>query len=147
MLAHARFSGGSNNVLRCCFHDGREIEGYVGTLVGAVRTQQLLIENCVFINGMGEAISAGNSPDLTVRHCVFYNNFIRAMTAHMERADILVHLDHNLICDSIPQKVNNALLRIRHVDALRAGVRSLEDGIARLEARLAALEARDTPPA
>ena len=115
-----QISGGSQNIIRRCFHDGREIEGYVGTLIGASQTANLLIENCVFINGMGEAISASNSPDLTVRHCVFYNNFIRAMTAHMERADILVHLDHNLICDSIPQKVNNALLRIWHVDALRA---------------------------
>ncbi|MBB5032117.1 right-handed parallel beta-helix repeat-containing protein [Prosthecobacter vanneervenii] len=113
-------TGGSNHIIRRCFHDGRELEGYVGTFIGATNTHELLVENSVFINGMGEAIGASNCPDLTVRHCVFYNNFIRAMTAHMETPDVLVHFHHNLVCDSIPTKVNNALLRIWHADALRS---------------------------
>ncbi len=115
-----QMSGGSHNIIRRCFHDGREIEGYVGTLVAPSRERNLLIENCVFINGMGEAIGASNCPDLTVRHCVFYNNFIRAMTAHVDTPDVLVHFHHNLVCDSIPSKVNNSLLRIWHADALRS---------------------------
>ena len=115
-----QMSGGSHNIIRHCFHDGRETEGYVGTLVAASRERNLLIENCVFINGMGEAIGASNCPDLTVRHCVFYNNFIRAMTAHVDTPNVLVHFHHNLVCDSIPSKVNNALLRIWHADALRS---------------------------
>ncbi|MCX6849880.1 MAG: hypothetical protein NTY98_13240 [Verrucomicrobia bacterium] len=113
-------TGGSHHIIRRCFHDGRELEGYVGTFIGAMNARELLVENSVFINGMGEAIGASNCPDLTVRHCVFYNNFIRAMTAHMEEPDVLVYFHHNLVCDSIPTKVNNALLRIWHADALRS---------------------------
>jgi hypothetical protein len=115
-----QFGGGSQNIIRRCFHDGREVEGYVGTLIGASRERNFLIENCVFINGMGEAIGANSCADLTVRHCVFYNNFIRAMTAHMSEPGTLVHFHHNLVCDNIPTKVNNSLLRIWHVDALRS---------------------------
>lgn len=115
-----RITGGSHNTIRRCFHDGRELEGYVGTLIGADRSPNLLIENSVFINGMGEAVSLNNCHDATVQHCVFYNNFIRAMTAHMEKPDVLVHFHHNLVIDNIPSKVNNALLRIWHADALRA---------------------------
>jgi parallel beta-helix repeat protein len=113
-------TGGSKNVIRRCFHDGREIEGYVGTLIGAAQTKDLLVENCVMINGMGEAITANGCPDLTVRHCVFYNNFIRALTAQMTEPTTLFHFHHNLVCDSIPSKVNNPLLRLGHVDALRS---------------------------
>lgn len=115
-----RITGGSHHVIRRCFHDGRELEGYVGTLIAADRVTNLLIENSVFIGGMGEAIGAASCPDLTVRHCVFYNNFIRAMTAHMDTQDVLVHFHHNLVCDSIPSKVKNALLRVWHADALRS---------------------------
>jgi parallel beta-helix repeat protein len=115
-----RITGGSHHVIRRCFHDGRELEGYVGTLIAADKVTNLLIENSVFIGGMGEAIGAASCPDLTVRHCVFYNNFIRAMTAHMDTPDVLVHFHHNLVCDSIPSKVKNALLRVWHADALRS---------------------------
>ncbi|MFM7606555.1 MAG: fibronectin type III domain-containing protein [Prosthecobacter sp.] len=115
-----RITGGSHPIIRRCFHDGRELEGYVGTLIAADKVTNLLIENNVFIGGMGEAIGASSCPELTVRHCVFYNNFLRAMTAHMDSPDVLVHFHHNLVCDSIPSKVNNALLRIWHADALRS---------------------------
>lgn len=115
-----RITGGSHHVIRRCFHDGRELEGYIGTLIAADKVTNLLIENSVFIGGMGEAIGAASCPDLTVRHCVFYNNSLRAMTAHMDAPDVLVHFHHNLVCDSIPSKVNNALLRIWHADALRS---------------------------
>jgi hypothetical protein len=42
------------------------------------------------------------------------------MTAHMDTPDVLVHFHHNLVSDSIPSKVNNALLRVWHADALRS---------------------------
>ncbi|MBL9181172.1 MAG: hypothetical protein JNN17_03465 [Verrucomicrobiaceae bacterium] len=115
-----RITGGSHHVIRRCFHDGRELEGYVGTLIAAEKVTNLLIENSVFIGGMGEAIGAASCPDLTVRHCVFYNNFLRALTAHMDTPDVLLHFHHNLVCDSIPSKVKNALLRVWHADALRS---------------------------
>jgi parallel beta-helix repeat protein len=115
-----RITGGSHHIIRRCFHDGRELEGYVGTLIAADKVTNLLIENSVFIGGMGEAIGAASCPDLTVRHCVFYNNFLRALTAHMDTPDVLVHFHHNLVCDSIPSKVKNALLRVWHADALRS---------------------------
>ena len=115
-----RITGGSHHIIRRCFHDGRELEGYVGTLIAADKVTNLLIENSVFIGGMGEAIGAASCPDLTVRHCVFYNNFLRALTAHMDTPDVLLHFHHNLVCDSIPSKVKNALLRVWHADALRS---------------------------
>lgn len=115
-----RITGGSHHIIRRCFHDGRELEGYVGTLIAADKVTNLLIENSVFIGGMNEAISLNACPEATVQHCVFYNNFLRAMTAHMDTPDVLVHFHHNLVCDSIPSKVKNALLRVWHADALRS---------------------------
>jgi parallel beta-helix repeat protein len=115
-----RITGGSHPVIRRCFHDGREVEGYVGTLIAAEKVTNLLIENSVFIGGMNEAISLNACPDATLRHCVFYNNFLRALTAHMDAPDVLLHFHHNLVCDSIPTKVKNALLRVWHADALRS---------------------------
>jgi parallel beta-helix repeat protein len=115
-----RITGGSHHIIRRCFHDGRELEGYVGTLIDAARSDHLLIENSVFIGGMNEAISLNACPEATVRHCVFYNNFLRALTAHMDTPDVLLHFHHNLVCDSIPAKVKNALLRVWHADALRS---------------------------
>ena len=115
-----RITGGSHHVIRRCFHDGRELEGYVGTLIAAHKVTNLLIENSVFIGGMNEAISLNACPEATVRHCVFYNNFLRALTAHMDTPDVLLHFHHNLVCDSIPSKVKNALLRVWHADALRS---------------------------
>ena len=115
-----QISGGSHHIIRRCFHDGRELEGYVGTLISASDVKDMLIENSVFIGGMNEAISLNDCPEATVRHCVFYNNFLRALTAHMLKPDVLLHFHHNLVCDSIPAKVKNALLRVWHADALRS---------------------------
>ena len=115
-----QITGGSHHIIRRCFHDGRELEGYVGTLISASRASNMLVENCIFIGGMNEGLSAANCPDFTVRHCVFLNNSLRCLTAHMEKPDTLIHLHHNLFIDSIPAKVNNALHRIWHADALRA---------------------------
>jgi hypothetical protein len=115
-----QLTGGSHHIIRRCFHDGRELEGYVGTLISASDVKDLLIENSVFIGGMNEAISLNDCPEATVRHCVFYNNFLRALTAHMLKPDVLLHFHHNLVCDSIPTKVKNALLRVWHADTLRS---------------------------
>ncbi len=115
-----RINGGSHPIIRRCFHDGREVEGYVGTLIAAEKVTNLLIENSVFIGGMNEAISLNACPQATLRHCVFYNNFLRALTAHMDAPDVLLYFHHNLVCDSIPAKVRNALLRVWHADALRS---------------------------
>ncbi|WP_395740486.1 hypothetical protein [Prosthecobacter sp.] len=112
--------GGSGHVVRRCFHDGRELDGYVGTLVAASECEGLLVENTVMINGMNEGVSVSRCPGVTVRHCVFYNNFIRALSAWQYEPSYLVHFSHNLVCDSIPQKVNNALLRLSHLDCLRS---------------------------
>lgn len=113
-------AGGSGHVISRCIHDGRELDGYVGTLVGAAGCDRLLVENTVMINGMNEGISISRCPDATVRQCVFYNNFIRALTMWQFEPKLLVHFSHNLVCDNLPRKVNNSLLRVSHLDCLRA---------------------------
>jgi hypothetical protein len=113
-------TGGSHLAVRRCFHDGRELNGYVGNFIRASGTENLLVENCVMINGMGEGLALSKCPDVTVRHCVFYNNFIRALTAWQFDAKLLVTLSHNLFCDTIPEKTNNSLIRLSHLDSLRS---------------------------
>ncbi|WP_395746442.1 hypothetical protein [Prosthecobacter sp.] len=113
-------SAGSGHVISRCFHDGRELDGYVGTLVAAADCDHLLIENTVMINGMNEGIAVARCADVTVRQCVFYNNFIRAMTAWQFEPKLLVHFSHNLVCDNLPRKVNNSLLRLSHLSCLRS---------------------------
>lgn len=115
-----QISGGSHITIQRCLHDGREAEGYVPLFVGAAFTSDLVLENDVMINGMGEGLSAFRCPNAAVRHCVFYNNFIRALTATQFEPGVLITLSHNLVCDSIPKKTYNALNRVSPLSALRA---------------------------
>ena len=116
--------GGSNHVIRRCFHDGREREGYVTDFIRAATTAELLVENCVMINGMGTGVTLMRCYDATVRHCVFYNNFIRAVDViHWDlkwAPKTLATFSHNLICDTIPQRTRNPLFRLSHLDSLRS---------------------------
>ncbi|NUQ62414.1 MAG: right-handed parallel beta-helix repeat-containing protein [Pirellulales bacterium] len=112
--------GGSDNVVRRCFHDGRETSGYVGNFIRASGTRRLSVENCVMINGMGEGVTLYNCPDVSVRNCVFYNNFIRALSAWNFEPDAIVALSHNLFCDTIPEKTGNAFIRLNHLENLRS---------------------------
>ena len=127
-IAHAggciSIRGGSNNVIRRCFHDGREREGYVTDFLRAGNTTALLVENCVMINGMGTGLTLGRCYGTVVRHCVFFSNFIRA--ADVIYWDLkwdpgtLVTFSHNLVCDNLPQKTGNPLFRLAHLDSLRS---------------------------
>ena len=116
--------GGSTHVIRRCFYDGRERSGYVTDFVRASNTADLLVENCVTINGMGTGVTLMRCYDATVRHCVFYNNFIRAVDViHWDLKwdpKTLAAFSHNLICDTIPQKTRNPLFRLSHLDSLRS---------------------------
>jgi len=118
--AFATVSRGSHLTIRRCFHDGREISGYVPAFVIAFETENLLLENDVLINGMGEGLTALRCPDLTVRHCVFYNNFIRALTVLQYTPKRVLNLSHNLFCDNLPQKYNNSLLRVSPLASLHS---------------------------
>jgi len=115
-----QISGGSNLVIRRCFHDGRESNGYVPAFVAVVDTEKLLFENDVMINGMGEAFTALRCPDITVRHCVFYNNFIRALTVLQYEPTRAVNISHNIICDTIPAKTYNSFFRVSPLAALHS---------------------------
>ncbi|EDY19138.1 Fibronectin type III domain protein [Chthoniobacter flavus Ellin428] len=115
-----QINGGSHLTIRRCFHDGREISGYVPAFVIAVETENLTLENDVMINGMGEGLTAFRCPDLTVRHCVFYNNFIRALTVLQYTPKRALNLSHNLFCDNLPQKYNNSLLRVSPLASLHS---------------------------
>jgi len=127
-VAHAggciSIQGGSGHVIRRCFYDGRETGGYVTDFVRATHTTDLLVENCVMINGMGTGVTLIRCHDAIVQHCVFYNNFIRA--ADVIHWDLqwdpktLAMFSHNLICDTIPVKTGNPLFRLAHLDSLRS---------------------------
>lgn len=112
--------GGSHIAIRHCFHDGRESQGYVPAFIAVNESDHFLVENTVFINGMGEGLSANRCPDITVRHCVFYNNFIRALSVNQFDARLSLHISHNLFCDSLPWKTYNALLRVNPLDSLHS---------------------------
>jgi hypothetical protein len=112
--------GGSDHVIRRCFYDGRETSGYVGNFVRASNAANLLVENCVMINGMGEGFVLSRCPNFTARHCVFYSNFIRGLTAWQFDPALTVTLSHNLFCDTIPAKTGNAFIRLSHLDSLRS---------------------------
>jgi len=127
-VAHAggciSIQGGSHHVVRRCFYDGREREGYVTDFIRASATTDLLVENCVMINGMGTGLTLVRCYAPVVRHCVFYNNFIRAVDViHWDLAwdpKTVATFSHNLVCDTIPQKTHNPLLRFAHLDSLRS---------------------------
>jgi hypothetical protein len=113
-----RFEGGTGHVVRRCFYDGRVASGYAGVFLGAEKTHGLLVENCVMIGGMGEGLTLSRCEDASIRHCVFYNNNIRAMTVNQWNPKARFTLSHNLICDSIPTKTGNALVRLMDVENL-----------------------------
>lgn len=113
-------AGGSHHRITRCFYDGRVSDGYMANFVRASGARNLLVENCVMINGMGEGLVFHQCPGAVVRHSVFYNNFIRAMSFFAESADDTLTLSHNLICDNIPAKTGNALIRLGYLEALRA---------------------------
>jgi hypothetical protein len=115
-----QINGGSHLTIRRCFHDGRESGGYVPAFVIAAYTENLLLENDVMINGMGEGLTAFKCPDLAIRHCVFYNNFIRALTALQYEPKRSLILSHNLVCDTIPGKTNNSFFRVNPLASLHA---------------------------
>jgi len=112
--------GGSGHIIRRCFYDGRERSGYVGNFVRAYNARDLLVENCVMINGMGHGMVFYWCPNVTVRHCVFYNNFIRTMSVFLRDPEGIVTLSHNLICANLPQKTGVPLLRISDLRMLRS---------------------------
>ncbi|HUS81491.1 MAG TPA: right-handed parallel beta-helix repeat-containing protein, partial [Armatimonadota bacterium] len=109
--------GGAHNVLSRCFYDGRA-RTYMPYFVAARGTDDLLLENCVIINGWnGSSFRA--CPNLTIRNCVYYNCLIQALHVY-NTPDEPVTLSHNIFCDNIPQKVGNPLMWIWHIEALRA---------------------------
>lgn len=115
-----RLEGGSHHTIRRCFYDGRALSGYTCAFLGTNATDDLVIENCVIIGGMGEGITLSRGARPTVRHCVFYNNNLRALSAFLWDPKGQFSFHHNLICDSIPTKTGNPLLRIMDLENLRA---------------------------
>jgi hypothetical protein len=115
-----RLEGGSHHLVRRCFYDGRALSGYTCAFLGANSSDDLLIENCVIIGGMGEGLTLSRGARPTIRHCVFYNNNIRALTALLWDPKGTFSFHYNLICDSIPAKTGNPLLRVMDLENLRA---------------------------
>jgi hypothetical protein len=115
-----RIEGGSHHIVRRCFYDGRAVSGYTCPFLGSNGCADLLVENCVMIGGMGEGLGINRGARPTVRHCVFYNNNLRALTANLWDAKGTFSFHHNLVCDSIPTKGRNALLRILDLENLRS---------------------------
>lgn len=111
-------NGGSNHTITRCMADGRVFGGYSGNFVRAELSDALLIENCVVLGNMAEAFVMSRLPRATIRHCVVYNTNLRAMTNFSWNLEHRLELSHNLFCDVIPSKVNNALLRVFHLENL-----------------------------
>jgi len=108
--------GGSHNIARRCFYDGRT-KTYMPYFILGEDTADFTMENCVVIAGWNN-VSFWRCANLFVRHNVFYNGLIRTMTLFND-AHQTVTLSHNLICANIPQKVNNPQLGLWHVEAYR----------------------------
>ena len=109
--------GGAHNAVSRCFYDGRA-KTYMPYFIQGSETSNLLVENCVIINGWnGSAFS--HCADLTIRHCVYYNCLIQSLHFY-NNADARVTLSHNIFCDNIPQKHRNPVGWIRNIEALRA---------------------------
>ena len=69
--------GGAHNAVSRCFYDGRA-KTYMPYFIEGSETSNLLVENCVIINGWnGSAFS--HCADLTIRHCVYYNCLIQSL--------------------------------------------------------------------
>lgn len=109
--------GGAHHVVSRCFYDGRA-ETYMPYFVEGSQTNDLLVENCVIVNGWnGSAFS--HCADLTIRHCVYYNCLIQSLHFYND-ADATVTLSHNIFCDNIPQKYRNPVAWFRNIESLRA---------------------------
>lgn len=119
-----RIGGGSGHTIRRCFYDGRERTEMMDIFLRAVNTADLLVENCVMIDGFGPGVALARCSNANVRHCVFYNNWVYAADVQ----DWVIERDlrnsaafsHNLFCDSIPTKVRNPFFRISHLDSLHS---------------------------
>lgn len=112
-----RVVGGAHNVVSRCFYDGRA-RTYMPYFVAGLGTEDLLVENCVIINGWNGS-SFQHCPDLTIRHCVYYNCLIQALHVY-NLPDQPITLSHNIFCDNIPGKVRNPIAWIWHLETLRA---------------------------
>lgn len=109
--------GGSHNVVRRCFYDGRA-KNYMPYAISAQGVTDLLVENCVIIQGWNGAYFH-ECPNLNIRHCVFYNCQIQAINV-MNTAEQPFTLSHNILCDNIPQKYRNPIVSLWHLECLRA---------------------------
>ncbi len=109
--------GGAHNVVSRCFYDGRA-KTYMPYFVEGWETGDLLLDNCVIINGWNGS-SFRHCPRLTIRHCVYYNCLIQSLGV-LNGADEPVTLSHNIFCDNIPQKFRNPVAWVWHIEALRA---------------------------
>ena len=108
--------GGSHNVARRCFYDGRT-KTYMPFFIHALDTSDFLMENCVVIMGWNN-VSFWRCPNLLLRNNVVYNGQIRALNLFNDAAQT-VTLSHNLICANIPQKVGNAQVQLWHLESYR----------------------------
>jgi hypothetical protein len=110
--------GGSNHTITRCLADGRVLNGYSGSFIRAELSDALLVENCVVLGTMAEAFVMSRVPRATIRHCVIYNTNLRSLTNFSWNLQHRLELSHNLFCDSIPSKINNALMRVFHLENL-----------------------------
>jgi hypothetical protein len=111
-------------VIRRCFYDGRERTGYMTIFLRASNTADLLVENCVMINGFGPGVTLSRCRNAELRHCVLYNNWVYAVDVQQWETpwnpEMSTEVSHNLICDSIPTKIGNPFFRLSHLDCLRS---------------------------
>ena len=98
-----------------CFHDGRGA-GYAGGIMNAQNCADLLVKNCVIMNGFGGMSTIG-CPDLRLENNVFLRNLITAITP-VNEPDQKMYFNKNIFTDGLPIKVTAPIMEVGKVESL-----------------------------
>lgn len=110
-------NGGGDILIRRCFYDGRNLDGYPARFIQANSVRNLTLENSVILSGNigGQFMRC---PGLLIRNCVWAMNQIQHMYVHNLPKEPFM-LRNNIFTDIVPTKYRNALIDFWHLESLR----------------------------
>ena len=111
----ALFGSADVRVTRC-FSDGRG-PGYAGPLMIVRNCADVVVRNCVTIDGFGEGIYMTHADGMLIEHNVFLRNLIFAFILEND-ADEKVVMRKNICVDSLPFKSQVPNFSIENVESL-----------------------------